>query len=176
MTDGGYTDLYHIVGCNHGIQIGAGGFADLDGADANEQRGHFRALIEDIFREGAIQIFLEEDGTLEETAAQQIARKRDVSWENINTSNEDKDQMGIPRDYLSGANRDDQKREWNCQRDVFMVGKIAKHRGKFENAIVICGFDHFEPIAALLEAQGIPVRRWDYRASGWFKPGVFADA
>jgi hypothetical protein len=167
--------LYHIVGCNHGIQIGSGGFADLDGADANEQREHFRALIEGICGEGAIHIFLEEDGTLEETAAQQIALERNVSWENINTTSEDKDQIGIPRDYLSGAYSGDQKHEWNRQRDVFMVGKIVKHRSKVEHAIVICGFDHFEPIVALLEAQGIPVRRWDYRTSGWFRPGVFSD-
>ncbi len=94
--------MIHIVGCNHGIQLGIGGFAALDTAEQNEQRAHFRALLEGICEGQAVQIVLEEDGAPEETAGEQIATQRNIPWININTSNEDKNQMGIPIDYVAG--------------------------------------------------------------------------
>jgi hypothetical protein len=163
------------VGCNHGIQPRTGGFADYDGAEANEQRQHFKAMLAEICSKNRIQIVLEEDGTLEETAAEQLAISRGVPWENINTTNEDKDRMGIPRNYLTGPFTQQEKTEWNRQRDIFMAEKVVSHRADAENAVIICGFDHLEPLAALLEGKGIPVRVWDYRSFNWYRQGIFPD-
>ncbi len=59
---------FHIVGCNHGIQVGTGGFAALDGVAANEQREHFRAMLSSICAQSGIDSVFEEDGGPEETA------------------------------------------------------------------------------------------------------------
>jgi hypothetical protein len=165
--------LFHIIGCNHGIQLGTGGFAVFDGAEANEQREHFRRLLSGICAENGIEILLEEDGTIERTSAQEIATDRGIAWENINTTNQDKDQLGIPRDYLTGPYSDEQKDQWTRQRELFMVARIVAHSESIKNAMVICGFEHLEPIFAQLEAQGITVRMLDYRASSWYRLGVF---
>jgi hypothetical protein len=47
--------------------------------------------------------------------------------------------------------------QWNRQRERWMAEKVLAHRTDAENAIVICGFDHLGPLAALLEASGIQV-------------------
>ncbi len=125
--------------------------------------------------ESRIQILPEEDGTPDETAAQQLAFNRDLPWENINTTNVDKDRMGIPRNYLHGPFNQDQKREWDRQREEFMAGKIVAHRNTAQNALVICGFDHSEPLATLLGADGIFVRVFDYKNLDWYRQGIFAE-
>jgi hypothetical protein len=165
--------LIHIVGCNHGIQVGLGGFTDYDPADQNEQRAHFRTLLESICEQQAITIVLEEDGALEETAGEQIAAQRNILWADLNTSNDDKVQMGIPKDYLTGPYTEDQKRDWNRQRELFMVEKINEHRSEGESLLIICGFVHMQPLADLLGLDG--AQQWDYRSLDWYRSGVFAE-
>jgi hypothetical protein len=166
-------NLIHIVGCNHGIQVGMDGFAALDSAEENEQRAHFRALLETICEEQAIQIVLEEDGGLEETASEQIAAHRNIPWTDINTSNEDKTQMDIPIDYVTGPYSEQQKINWHHQRELFMVGKINEHRSGGESLLIICGFVHMQPLTDILGQDGTSVQQWDYRNIGWYVPGVF---
>jgi hypothetical protein len=165
--------LIHVVGSNHGIQVGIGGFAGLDTAEQNEQRAHFRALLESICEGQAIQIVLEEDGAPEETAGEQIATQRDIPWIDINTSNDDKNQMGIPIDYVAGPYTEEQKNYWNHERDLFMVGKINEHRSEGESLLVVCGFAHMQPLADILGQDGTPVQIWDYRNLDWYLPAVF---
>jgi hypothetical protein len=167
--------LIHVVGCNHGIQGGLGGFAALDSAEQNEQRDHFRALLETICEEQAIQIVLEEDGAPEETAGEQIAAQRDIPWADINTSNDDKIQMGIPIDYVTGPYTEAQKTNWNHQRELFMVDKINEHRNEGESLLIICGFAHMQQLADVLRQDDTPVQQWDYRNLDWYLPGVFAE-
>lgn len=165
--------MFHIVGCNHGIQVGDSGFAALDSADQNEQRAHFRQMLEQIYLENGIQVLLEEDGAPEMTSGEQLADRYGISWADINTSNEDKDRMSIPRDYMSGKYTEEQRNGWNRQREDFMVGRIDQHRGDAERAMVICGFDHLKPLAQMLRANGFEVRTWDYRLLDWYRPEVF---
>ena len=167
--------MIHIVGCNHGIQVGIGGFTGLDPADQNEQRAHFRVLLENICEEQAIQIVLEEDGAPEETAGEQIAAQRNIPWTDINTSNNDKTQMGIPIDYVTGPYTEDQKSNWNHQRELFMVGKINEHRSEGESLLIICGFVHVQPLGEILGQDGTSVQQWDYRNLDWYLPGVFEE-
>jgi hypothetical protein len=166
--------LIHVLGCNHGIQVGIGGFVDLDPAGQNEQRAHFRALLESICEGQAIQIVLEEDGAPEETAGEQIATQRDIPWIDINTSNEDKNQMGIPIDYVTGPYAEDQKNNWNHQRELFMVDKINEHQNEGESLLIICGFAHMQQLADVLR-QDDTVQQWDYRNLDWYHAGVFAE-
>jgi hypothetical protein len=167
--------LIHIVGCNHGIQVGVGGFADYDPAEQNEQRAHFRALLEDICEERAIQIVLEENGAPEETAGEQIAAQLNIPWADFNTPNDDKIQMGIPIDYLTGPYTEEQKNNWNHQRELFMMRKINERRGQNESLLIICGFAHMQPLADILGQDGTAIQTWDYRNLDWFLPGVFAE-
>jgi hypothetical protein len=173
--DEGSKQLIHIVGCNHGIQVGIGGFTGLDPPEQNEQRAHFRALLESICDGQAIQIVLEEDGAPEETAGEQIAAQRTIPWIDINTSNDDKNQMGVPIDYVTGPYTEDQKNNWNHQRELFMAGKINEHRSEGESLLIICGFTHMQPLAKILEQDGTPIQLRDYRNLDWYLPGVFAE-
>lgn len=150
-----------------------GGFAALDTADQNEQRAHFRVLLESICEDQAIRIVLEEDGAPEETAGEQIAAQRNIPWADINTSNDDKVQMRIPIDYVSGPYTEDQKSNWNHQRELFMVGKINEHRSEGESLLIICGFVHMQPLADLLGQDD--AQQWDYRSLDWYRTGVFAE-
>ncbi len=167
--------MIHIVGCNHGIQVGVGGFADYDTAEQNEQRAHFRALLESICEEQAIQIVLEENGAPEETAGEQIAAQLSISWADINTSNDDKIQMGIPTDYVTGPYTEEQKNTWNHQRELFMMGKINEHRREGESLLIICGFAHIQPLGEILGQDGTSIQICDYRNLDWYLTGVFAE-
>lgn len=132
-------------------------------------------MLEDICLGQAIQIMLEENGAPEEMAGEQIADQRNIPWIDINTSNEDKDRLGIPREYVTGPYTAEQKSNWNHQRELFMLEKINKHRGEGETLLIVCGFDHFQPLTELLEQDGTLVRQWDYRSLGWYRHGVFAE-
>lgn len=167
--------LYHIVGCNHGIQPGIGFLSALDGKEVNEQREHFTKLVRELCAEHELQIVLEEDGTVEETAGHQLAVERNIPWENINTTNEDKERMDIPRDYVDGPYDEERKREWSRQRETFMAGKIIAHQKASPRGLVICGFDHSEALMDLLKMRGIPTQVWDYRKLDWYRSGVFAE-
>jgi hypothetical protein len=164
-----------IVGCNHGIQVGRGGFTGLDRPDQNEQREYFRAMLEEICAENKIQIALEEDGDVEETTGKQVADQNAIPWRDINTSDEDKDRLGIPRNYAIGPYTSEQKSDWNRQRERFMVEKINEYGCDTRILLVICGFDHLQPLVEILGRDGTPVRMCDYRRLPWFREGVFAD-
>jgi hypothetical protein len=168
-----HSPVFHVVGCNHGIQPGTGGFADFDGVDENEQRGHFRTMLEDICVNHSIQIVLEEDGDPEETAAKQIADSHKIPWRDINTSNNDKDRMGIPRDYVSGAYDAEQKREWHRQREQFMLEKINEYGKGAQALLIICGFVHVQHLVDLLDRGGT-VQPTDYKNLGWYRRDIFA--
>jgi hypothetical protein len=131
-------------------------------------------LLEGICEGQAIQIVLEEDGSAEETAGEQIAAQRNIPWIYINTSNDDKTQMGIPINYITGPYTEVQKNNWNHQRELFMVGKINEHRSEGESLLIVCGFAHMQPLTDMLGQDGVLVQQWDYRNFDWYLPGVFA--
>lgn len=165
--------VFHIVGCNHGIQVGTGGFAALDGVAANEQREHFRAMLSSICEQSGIDSVFEEDGGPEETAGKQLADQLGIPWSDVNTSNDDKQEMGIPQNYVEGDYPAEMKNKWNRQREVFMGSKIKAQRGNVKTSLVICGFDHLDALADLLGQDGTPVHRYDYRNLPWYQDGIF---
>jgi hypothetical protein len=167
--------LFHIVGCNHGIQIGTGGFTGLDTVEQNEQRAHFREFLEQICGGNGIREVFEENGSLEKTAGAQLADGRGITWTDMNTTNEDKDRMGIPRDYILEDHTEEQKAIWNYQREQFMVAKIHNHLGDSDSVLIICGFEHMQPIAALLGTNDPQIHTWDYRTRNWYRPGIFVE-
>lgn len=167
--------MFYIVGCNHGIQPGTGGFTALDTADQNEQRAYFRAVIQEICVANGIEIVLEEYGDLEETIGNQLADHFRIPWRDINTSNADKDRMGIPQDYVAGPYSDEQRANWNYQREQFMLAKICEYRKNTTDILIICGFDHMRSLALLLAEKGAQVQETDYRRLEWYRSGVFHD-
>jgi hypothetical protein len=105
--------------------------------------------------------------------AQQLANGGRIVWANINTSFEDLDRMGIPRDYVHGEYGQDAKDRWNRQREEFMFARIAANRGAAENLLIVCGFRHIGPLHALLSHTNDEVEIVDYRELAWFRAGVF---
>lgn len=164
--------VFHIVGCNHGIQVGSSGFGEFDSADQKEQRRRFRELLDGICDRTGTEVVLEENGGPEETAAEQIAKGHRIPWYDINTTNEDKDRLGIPRNYVDEPHAEDQKEEWHRLRERVMVQKIKQHARYDQSVLIVCGFDHMSHIAELLQQGAVAVE--DYRERTWYRPGLFA--
>lgn len=165
--------MIYVVGCNHGIQPVAPD--PFDNAQALRQRAHFRELLSKLTNEDNIQFVGEEWGFEKKTIAHAIAdEKGGILWENINTSHEDLDALGIPRNYANGGHSAEQVEEWHRQRECVMIKKIMEKKGDAESFIVICGFGHLESLTELLGEACRDVQSVDYRQLDWYEQ-VFAD-
>lgn len=169
--------MIFVVGCNHGIQT-----ADEDDllpiddiAEIRRQRLRFRSLLEAIAAKNQVQFLGEEWGLPQPSIAQNLAEEKRIAWANINTSFEDLDRMGIPRDYVHGRHGQAEKDRWNRRREEFMLGRIQENKGRAQNLIIVCGFRHLEPLRELLSQNKDEVQPIDYRGMGWYHPGVFCD-
>jgi hypothetical protein len=165
--------MIFILGCNHGIQPGQSALTALDPEAMNQQRDHFRALIETIVSDNAIGFIAEEWGDVEQTAASMIASNRKTRWTDINTSEAEKTQMGIPLDYAQGGYEKQQVENWHRQREEFMCDKIKQHRGKSENILVICGSSHLTSLSQFLSQEGEKIVAKDFNQFDWYVAGVF---
>lgn len=167
--------MIYVVGCNHGIQPRREDWLGGDTAQAREQKLHFAGLIEEIIRDCGIQSVGEEWGREEITTAHALADNYGLRWANINTSPEDLDRLGIPRDYVEGIYPNEQEEQWHRQREQFMHQKIREHQGAAENLLIVCGFEHLRPLCDLLGQNGAAVEPIDYRERAWYQDGVFSD-
>jgi hypothetical protein len=98
-----------------------------------------------------------------------------MPWVNINTSLEELDAMKIPRDYIHGAYTPAQKQQWTRQREAAMFKKVQENKGKATKYLVVCGFEHMEPLAGMLRKDCNTIELVDYRQQEWYQAGVFAD-
>jgi hypothetical protein len=162
-----------IVGCNHGIQPSESDLTRMDSDELNEHRSRFQDLLIDTVDRHSMQFCGEEWGDIEVTIAQAISGRRGIFWFNINTSDVDKDAMGIPRDYVHGPYTDVQKAKWNRQREAFMVERVQCEAGRCGETLVICGFDHLVALEGLLRQNMFEVQTIDYRTLAWFRPQAF---
>lgn len=166
-----------VVGCNHGIQT-----ADEDDllpidniAEIRRQRLCFMGLLEAIVTKNQVQFLGEEWGLPQPSIARNLAEERSIAWANINTSFEDLDRMGIPRDYVHGPYGQAEKDRWNRQREEFMFGRVQENRGRTQNLLIVCGFRHLEPLRELFGQNKDEVQPVDYRGMEWYRRGVFCD-
>ncbi len=105
--------MVYVVGCNHGIQPVD---PDLfDNASALQQRAHFRELLSKLITENNAQFVGEEWGLEKKTIAHAIADEKGILWENINTSHEDLDALGISRNYANEGHSAGQMEKWSRQ-------------------------------------------------------------
>jgi hypothetical protein len=88
---------------------------------------------------------------------------------------EELDAMKIHRDYVHGAYSPDQKQQWTRQREPVMLKKLLERKGKAERYIVVCGFEHMEPLAEMLAKTCKSVESVDYRKHKWYDEEVFAN-
>lgn len=166
--------MIYIVGCNHGIQ--RVNPRPLDASIALEQRGHFKNLIEGIIEGNKVQCIAEEWGLCEMTIAHTLAHARQIPWCNINTSPESLRELRIPIDYPNKEKYGTvQVRAWHALREQFMVQELGRERGAAQNVLVICGFEHMEPIFDSLSNVEPPIEKVDYRNSVWYRSDVFCD-
>ena len=165
--------MVYVVGCNHGIQPVAPDPFDND--QAKQQRAHFRELLSNLTSKDDIQFVGEEWGCPKKTIAHAIAdEKGDIVWENINTSDEELDALGIPRDYANAGHCAEQVAKWHRKREGVMIKKIMEKKGDAGSFIVICGFDHLKPLTELLSEACGGVESVDYRQHVWYEP-AFAE-
>jgi hypothetical protein len=165
-----------IVGCNHGIQTEDADAVFGDSEQVTQQKRQFTNLIESLIKENEIQFVAEEWSLANASSAHKLADANKKSWANINTSLEELDEMKIPRDYIhGGAYSPEQKHQWTRQREGVMVKNLREGRGAARKFLVICGFEHVEPLADMLREDCDTVERVDYRKRQWYQAGLFAD-
>jgi len=165
-----------IVGCNHGIQPRDADAVFGDSEQVTEQKTQFANLIESLIIENDIEFIGEEWGRPNLTYAHALADANPKSsWADINTTLEELDEMKIPRDYVHGAYSPEQKRRWTRQREAVMFKKILERKGKATKYMVICGFEHLEPLAEVLGKDCNALEFVDYRQEEWYDAEVFAE-
>jgi hypothetical protein len=169
----GWQQMIWVAGCNHGIQPRDEDWLTGDSPEARGQKAGFTELIEGILTREEIQFVGEEWGREEITIAYTAAERYGIPWANINTSAEELRKVSIPTDYVDGPFSDDQKAQWHRQREQVMLRKLQEKRGDSANLLVVCGFDHMEPMSELVCGIGPSVKTVDYRKSEWYRPGVF---
>jgi len=172
-----YTGIAYVIGCNHGIQ---GGNEDkllpIDNiVEIRTQRLSFSRLLEAIVTTDRIQFVGEEWGLPQPSIAQILSDRKNVPWANINTSLEDLDRMGIPRDYVRGRYDRADKDHWNQLRERFMLRRIQENKEGAQNMAVVCGFHHLRPMEHLLANLSYSVQIVDYRDLDWYRADVFCD-
>ena len=164
-----------IVGCNHGIQSKDADALFGDSQQVTDQKKQFADLIERLVIKNEIEFIGEEWGLANATSAHTLADANKKSWADINTSLEELDAMKIPRDYVRGAYSREQKQKWTREREVVMVKKVREGRGTATKYLVICGFEHVEPLSDMFGEDCKTVERVDYRQQQWYQAGVFAE-
>jgi hypothetical protein len=167
--------MIYDVGCNHGIQPRDGDWLAGDTPEAREQKTRFAELLDETIQRCEIRCAGEEWGREEITILHAIADTHQIPWANINTSHEELDRLLIPRNYTTGPFNEVQKRNWHRQREQIMLGNLRRHAGEVENILLVCGFEHMDPIAVLLREQNVAVTVVDYRTTAWYRPGVFCE-
>jgi len=165
-----------VVGCNHGIQPRDPDAVFGDSDQVKEQKKEFAKLIDTLIQENQIQFVGEEWGPASITIAHAaVDGYNKLPWDNINTTSEELDAMKIPRDYVHGAYSPDQKQQWTRQREPMMLKKLLERKGKAERYIVVCGFEHMEPLAEMLAKTCKSVEMVDYRKQKWYDKEAFAN-
>lgn len=146
-----------------------------DTPEVRQQKLAFRDLLEAALRERGIQFVAEEWGLPRQTTAHILANEHGIPWANINTSIEDLNRMGIPHNYIHGDYSPEDKNRWHRQREKSMFQRVLELGDGANRVMVICGFNHVEPISELFRAIGLPISIVDYRQFPWYRPGVFAE-
>jgi len=164
-----------IVGCNHGIQTEDADVVLGDSEQVTEQKKHFANLIESLIKDNQIEFVAEEWGLANSSSAHKSADANTKSCANINTTPEELDAMKIPRDYIHGAYSPEQKQQWTRQREATMLKKLSERKGTATRYLVVCGFEHMEPLAEGLKKDCNTIEIIDYRQRGWYQAGVFAE-
>jgi hypothetical protein len=167
--------MIYVVGCNHGIQPRDEDWLRGDTPEARDQKSRFTKVIAETIKEGEIQFVGEEWGRVETTIAHELAENCGIPWANINTSTADLKRMGIPCDYVKGPFTPEQKERWHRQREQFMLRRIQENRGAAQNLLIVCGFEHLQPLSDLLRRGGTTVAPVDYRELDWYQPGIFSE-
>jgi hypothetical protein len=124
--------------------------------------------------ENAAQLICEEwahDGGA--TIAHAIAQRHGVRWVNINTTREDLERMGIHPFYTKLPCSPQRIASWHAKREQFMLSKIYESRMDAQTILVVCGFDHMQPLSDLLRRGTTDVKIVDYRQDNWYQPGIF---
>jgi len=145
--------MIFVAGCNHGVQSREEDTVFGDSDEVKVQKLHFACLLERIFRERRIQFVGEEWGLPTSSVAQRLATEGRIASANINTSLEDLDRMGIPRDYLHGRYGQAEKDRWNRPRERFMLGRIEDNRGRAENLLIGLRVSTFGTIARIAQSE-----------------------
>ena len=164
-----------VVGCNHGIQPEGADELFGDSEQVSQQKKQFAKLIENLIKANEIEFIGEEWGLANKTSAHALADTNKKSWANINTTPQELDAMKIPRGYIDGAYPPEQKQQWSRQREAVMLKKVMESKAKATRYLVVCGFEHMEPLAEGLKQDCNTIEIIDYRQREWYQAGVFAE-
>lgn len=168
--------MIYVVGCNHGIQPRDPDWLAGDAEQAATQKARFGELIDTTVKENEGKFVAEEWGLRDVSRGQFVANKYGIPWSDINTCFHDLDGLGIPRDYVNENHSEEQKQKWNRDREKVMLERIKAARKDLPNGLVICGFEHMDPLVKSLRAEEIEAQPVDYRNRDWYQPTFSGDS
>jgi hypothetical protein len=162
--------MIFIIGCDHGHQRRAqscGGY----GVEAfeREQKGNFVEAVERIVVEIRPALVGEEINHGADTFAAELARKHGCNYVNIDMSEPQRREAGIPRSYSDdrGGHSAEELARWDRMREEFMVEQTV-HNLNDGNALVICGRLHQKNLAQIFRERGQDVRVVDLSTEPWY--------
>jgi len=162
--------MISIVGCDHGHQRKPQSHWGL-GIEAFErgQKHNFVEAIARIIVEIGPALVGEEINQGEDTFAAELARKHGCNYANIDMSEPQRREAGIPCSYSD--NRDGHSEEelarWDRMREEFMADETIRNLNN-RNALVICGRLHQNNLAQLFRDRGHDVRIVNISAEPWY--------
>ena len=137
---------------------------------ARQQKDRFATRVREIVQSRAGSVIGEE---FEEGVVTSASLAVPNNWHNIDMPSAERGKRGIPLDYTdpTGGYTDEQKTDWNRQREQYMFGEFNRQLGPDDSALIICGSEHIEGLTRLLAGAGHDLAPpEDVTKADWFDP------
>ena len=159
-----------ILGLNHQIQkadILSGG-DEIEGLE-QQQKERFAEYLARLMQERQVGFIGEEAEHCVDLIAQRVAAHLGCGHMNIEMSPALRQTRGIPTDYTREDRpyTPEQRERWHSEREQFMFEQMT-HHAACENAVLLCGREHIEALAAFFKDAGHLVETDDLNRQDWY--------
>jgi hypothetical protein len=162
--------MVYVIGCNHGHQREQACYRGTEIAEIEQrQKEAFADFLFRFLGSKPIGCIAEEIEEGARTFARTIAEGRGIQYANVDMHAADRERNQFPKEYGT-ARRDlnDRREPWDGMRERYMVQRLVDAGRPPTDTLLLCGFIHCAPIAALLRARGVDATIVDLRGEDWF--------
>lgn len=161
-----------ILGINHQIQQ-----RQLFGWSSNgkvqefeqDQKEHFGQMLHEQIQKHRIEFVGEETNRAQESIAQEVCRKQNCRYANIEMTTEERARCKILPGYNENPTvSESEKIRGNREREAYMGDQILTEGHECNCVLVICGDMHSDALAARFRDAGHSTEIDDLRNYGWY--------